>query len=490
MVSKKQKDLFEKAPILKAIFVVALPSILGQLILVIYNLADTYFVNLASQTSFYASQGLTEALQAGVGVCMPIFMLLSAISNLFGIGASSVMSRSMGKKNFERAKNSSRFAFYGCLITTIVYCLLVLAIINPITDFLCGNSNPMTQVFARKYIIITVISFGLPTAMNTFFSHIVRSEGKSFHASFGIALGGLLNVLLDWIFIMYIFKEDAVMGAALATGISNFVALLYYIFLFIRLRGQTNISFKFSKKMFADGICGEVLTIGLPACLMTFCENVSYFLLDANMALVSTEAAVNTAALAGVGAAKKVNMFAHSIARGMTQGVLPLIGYNKSSGKRVRMRKIFFTATAITCGISIVCLVINVLAAGPLCSVFSLNDDALKLAQQYLIIFSIGAPFSAFAYSVISFFQAVGKAWRSLILALLRKGILDIPLMYILPLFPAMEYIPGSAIVWATPIADIICCITAAVLIIYYLKRHGMVDKDNIESAPSALPHH
>lgn len=487
MVSEKEKQLFESAPVLKAIFKVALPSVLGQLILVFYNLADTYFVNLASQTPFYAEQGLTAALQAGVGICMPIFMLLSAISNLFGIGASSVMSRSMGKKNYERARNASRFAFYGCLLTTIIYCLLVLAVLDPITNFLSGNSDPMTQEFARKYTIIAVISFGLPTAMNTLFSHIVRAEGKSLHASLGIAIGGLLNVFLDWIFIMYLFPQDAVLGAALATGLSNVVALFYYVILYIKIRGKTNISLKFKKKMFNEGVPSEVLIIGLPACLMTFCENLSYLLLDANMALVSSVEAVNTAALAGVGAAKKVNMFAHSIARGMTQGVLPLIGYNKSSGKRVRMRKIFFTATGITLGISVVCMIINICAAGPLCSIFSLNQDALDLSQQYLIIFSIGAPFSAFAYSVISFFQAVGKAWRSLILALLRKGILDIPLMYILPFIPGMNYVPGAAIVWATPIADILCCLTALVLIIIYLKHHGMFDKISGELDPPAI---
>ena len=232
--------------------------------------------------------------------------------------------------------------------------------------------------------------------------------------------------------------------------------------------------------MFKKDIPGEVLVVGLPAFLMTFCENLSYFLLDANIALVSTSEIISTASLAGVGAAKKVNMFAHSIARGMTQGVLPLIGYNKSSGKRVRMRKIFFTATGITCGISLICMTINICAAGQLCSIFSLNQDALDLAKQYLIIFSIGAPFSAFAYSVISFFQAVGKAWRSLILALLRKGIFDIPLMYILPLIPVMNYIPGAAVVWATPIADIVCCLVAIVLLTYYIKRHCKVDKEEM----------
>ena len=494
MINQKEKDLFEKAPILKAILKLAIPSVIGQLILVIYNLADTFFIGLASQDPFFTG-GSGSSLIAGVTVCMPIFMIISAISNLFGIGACSVMSRAMGGKNFDRAKNASRFAFYGCLVTSVVYCLLVLALLNPITKLLAGNAGADVQEYAKTYILITVVGFGVPTALNTLFSHLFRAEGKSFHASFGICLGGVLNVLLDYLFIFLAFPiKDAAMAAALATGISNFVALVYYIVLYIRKRKESQISLKFKKSMFADGVHKEVLVVGLPAFLMTLCENVSYFILDANMAAVSATDAICTAALAGVGAAKKVNMAAHSIARGMTQGVLPLIGYNKANGKRIRMKKIFYTSAGITTGIAVICLLINIFCATPLCNIFVHESDALKFASIYLIIFSIGAPFSAFAYSVISFFQAVGKPWRSLILALLRKGILDIPLMYILPYItalnyaPAGEFIPGASIVWATPISDIVCCVVAVILFVVYIRRHAAKDKNIPDISISALP--
>ena len=220
---------------------------------------------------------------------------------------------------------------------------------------------------------------------------------------------------------------------------------------------------------------------------MTLCENISYMVLDFLIGSFAAEETIRRAALAGVSAAKKVNMFAHSIARGMTQGVLPLIGYNKSSGKRQRMKKIVFTSMGITTGVAVICMLINIFLAQPLSSIFLHEQTALEFSGLYLIIFSIGAPFSAVAYSVISFFQAVGKAWRSLILALLRKGILDIPLMFIIPLI--YNNGKGTGIVMATPIADIICCIVAVILFAYYLKKHGKdkvhVTKGEIQNEPA-----
>lgn len=481
MVNAKEKHLFEEAPVLSAILKLAIPSVLGQLILVVYNLADVFYVRLAAEQ---LSSAMGDALISGVTICAPVFMIISAISNLFGVGAASVMSRSAGKKNYERATNASRFAFWGCLASTLVYCLLVLVLLKPITMFVSGDSSAEVESYAQTYILITVCACGIPTALNTLFSHLIRAEGKSFEASVGIALGGILNVALDPLFIFGIIGvENAALGAALATGVSNIIALIYYIVKLYQRKDETLISLRYRKDILENSIPSEVLVIGLPACLMTFCENVSYMILDNLIGSCTSNALINTATLAGVGAAKKVNMLAHSIARGMTQGVLPLIGYNKSSGRRIRMKKIVFTSTAITTFVAFICMTCNILLAEPLCDVFTSSSDALNYASLYLIIFSIGAPFSAFAYSVISFFQAIGKAWRSLLLALLRKGILDIPLMYILPMFVDLGAgKEGSNIVMATPIADIICFATAVILFTIYLRGHAKEDKNIVEA--------
>ena len=181
------------------------------------------------------------------------------------------------------------------------------------------------------------------------------------------------------------------------------------------------------------------------------------------------------AALAGLGVAKKINMLAHSIVRGMTQGVLPLIGYNKSSGNRKRMAHIVYASGAISVAVASICMVASLIFATPLSTIFVHENLSIGRSAEFLRILCIGAPFSALAYTVISFFQATGKAWRSLILALLRKGLFDIPLMYI---FFAIAVASGDShgpelIIWATPIADIVCCAVAIVLFQHYLKYNG-----------------
>ena len=493
----KKKDLFENQPVLKAIMSLALPSIIGQLILVIYNMTDTFFIGLASKSDYFVTSGLSSELVAGVTICMPVYMILSAISNLFGIGAASVISRSLGKGNPWRAKNSSRFAFWCCLFTTMTYCGLVALVSGPLASYLSGNA-PETAKIARNYIIYCVVIFGIPTALNTLFSHLIRAQGKSLHASVGIALGGILNCALDPLFMFVVFDiKDAAIAAAVATGVANTVALIYYIVLFIIQRKTLVISIKFSKKAFSEGIPGEVIRIGTPACLMTLCENISYMILDnlVGTVIITKEVTEETlaqsaSALAGVGVAKKINMLAHSIVRGMTQGVLPLIGYNKSSGNRKRMARIVYASGAISLGVALVCMIVSLTLAAPLSEIFVHEEETIARSAEFLRILCIGAPFSAIAYTIISFFQAVGKAWRSLILALLRKGILDIPLMLI---FFAIAKASGDShgpelIIWATPIADIVCCITAIILFAYYLKRHGQniikePEKEKIEEA-------
>ncbi|MCQ2385587.1 MAG: hypothetical protein MJ078_02795 [Clostridia bacterium] len=311
---------------------------------------------------------------------------------------------------------------------------------------------------------VTVVVGGLPTAMNGLLSHLLRAEGRASRASFGIAFGGVLNVLLDPLFMFVLLPPgNEALGAAVATAISNLAALAYYVAVLVKKRGKTVISAKPKPSMWQNGIPKEILYVGLPACLMTLCENISYAVLD-NLMVAS-----GTAAQAGIGVAKKVNMLAHSVVRGMTQGVLPLIGYNYASGNRTRMKKVVFLSAGISLGVSLVCTGASLLFNRPLVGIFiQSQSESLTYGAAFLKILCLGAPFSAFAYTVISFFQATGNGACSLILALLRKGVLDIPLMFILN-----AGYPGYGAVWATPGADFLCCAVSAVLFFGYVKRYG-----------------
>ena len=283
-------------------------------------------------------------------------------------------------------------------------------------------------------------------------------------ASIGIMLGGILNMALDPLFMFVILpRGNEVVGAALATMLSNVAALIYFIIIIVKNRRVLVLSAKPEAAMFRDKIPSAVISIGIPACLMTLCENISYAILDNLMSLAGT------AQQAGIGVAKKVNMLAHCIVRGMSQGVLPLIGYNFASGNKKRMRKTFYISAGTSIVISALCMTACLLFAREFIGVFIPEaSESHEWGNRFLRILCIGAPFSAWAYAVISFFQATGHGVKSLVLALLRKGVLDIPLMFILN-----SVNPTYGIVWATPIADILCSICAAVLFTVFIKKHG-----------------
>lgn len=215
--------------------------------------------------------------------------------------------------------------------------------------------------------------------------------------------------------------------------------------------------------MLKNALPKAVFMVGIPACFMTLCENVSYAILD-NLMYTS-----GTAAQAGIGVAKKINMLVHCFVRGMAQGVLPLIGYNYSSGNRKRMKMVIYTTLSISVGISLLCTTGFFLYSTQLVSLFiRTQSQSLYFGSVFLKILCIGAPFSAFAYTVISFFQATGRGGKSLVLALMRKGLLDIPLMFALD-----RVVRTYGIVAATPIADILCSITAMVLFFIFIRKHG-----------------
>lgn len=451
-MNRESQSIFEDMPVIQAILKLAVPTVIGQIILVIYNMADTYFIGLTG----------SDAKITAVTVCMPAFMFLSAISNLFGVGGSATVSRALGRQRTGRAGNASAFALYGCLTVTLLYSLGAWLLIDPFVDLL-GGTHALVHANAVEYLKITVVLGGLGTATAALLGHLVRAEGRSMHASIGIMMGGILNIVLDPLFMFVILPPGReTMGAAIATALSNAISCLYYVILLIWLRHrQTALTFRFDKNAMLEGTFREIIMTGLPACLMTLCENISYAVLDHLMA------AEGMAFQAGIGVAKKINMLAHCIVRGIAQGVLPLIAYNYAARNYSRMKKVILHSSLLSVGLSFVTMVAFILFADNLVAVFiNTTGDSLIFGAKFLQILAVGCPFSAFAYAIISFFQAIGQNFKSFCLAVLRKGSLDIPLMFVMNVIW-----PRFGIVSATPIADIICCTTAVYLFVTCLHQ-------------------
>ena len=448
---RNEKELFETCSVTKAIFRLAFPTVIGQIILVIYNMADTFFVGLTGN----------DAMMTAVTVCMPSFMFLSAISNLFGVGGASVIARALGAENRTQAHMASAFALWGCIGMTLFYSAFAWISIDWFVDLL-GGTNPAVHNNAVAYMLCTVVAGGIVTATGVLLSHLIRSEGRSVHAAVGIALGGVLNIVFDPLFMFVLLPAgNEALGAAIATTLANIISLLYFIIILICIRKHTVLRFVPTKAMLSNRIPVRILTAGLPAFIMTLFENVSYAILDKLMSLSGLSAQ------AGIGVAKKVNMLAHCIVRGIAQGSLPLIGYNYASKNINRMRDCVRTSHFIAVVTALLCMIVSLLFARPLIGIFIHSESvSLEFGIIFLRILCIGGPFSASAYVLISFFQATGDGGKSFLLAILRKGIVDIPLMFIISLM-----LPVYGIVMATPIADLICCVVANVMYTAFIRK-------------------
>lgn len=441
-----KSELFSSVPVSRAVLSLVIPTVISQLITVAYNMADTFFIGKLND----------PAQVAAATISMPVFMFLTGIANLFGIGGSSLISRSLGAGDRERAKHTASFCIWSGIAIAFVYGML-LAVLRPMILPVLGAKSE-TYDYVYQYIFWTITVGAVPTVMNSELAHLVRSEGYSRQASFGVAFGGVLNIFLDPLFIFGFRLEIA--GAAMATMLSNTAAMIYFAILLYRKRKNTVILP--APKYFTLGshIPGEVLTVGFPSFLMILMGTVSNTVLNSLLASHSKEA------IAGMGIAKKIDMVAYAVAQGMTQGALPLIGYNFSAGNRKRTTAaIKITALYALC-LAMAEMIVLLLCAGQVTNFFIDNAETVAYGRAFLRIIALACPATTMNCLIITVFQATGKKAQPLFLSLLRKGGLDVPLM-----FWFCHLLGVTGIAWATPLAELIGLTIAAALFIPYFKK-------------------
>ena len=442
------KELYETMPVRKALLKLIIPTVISQVITVIYNMADTFFIGQLNDPNQVAAVTLT----------LPLFMFLTALSNLFGVGGSAVIARCLGAGNRERAKHTAAFCVWGAAVLALCYGILLYSLRAAFLPVLGADEG--TYDFTCRYIFWIITVGAVPTVLNATLANLIRSEGYSRQASFGVALGGVLNIALDPLFI-FALKLD-VAGAAIATMLSNLIATVYFLLFLRKLGEQTAITPAPSMFRMNDKIPGEVCISGLPSFIMTLMGTISNATLNY---LASTYA--NTA-VAGLGIAKKIDSLAFMIAQGMTQGAISLIAYNYASGNRARMNAAIKNALAITLGVACVILVTLFFGAKVITAQFIDDLETVRYGERFLRINCLSAPTTALNYMIITVFQATKEKTKPLILSFLRKGTLDIPLMLGLN-----ALIGVSGILWATPIADAIALVIGLFLFIPYFKKIG-----------------
>jgi putative MATE family efflux protein len=454
---RKETEIFENYSIPKAVAALALPTVITQIITIIYNFADTWYVGLTNNS----------AAIAALSVCMPIYVLMAAIANLFGIGASSVISRSLGARMPEKARRAFSFAFWGGIVVSILYSVIILLFRSELAYLIGGDADSFD--FIQKYMFWTMIIGSLPTVLNSLFGHLIRSVGASKQASFGMSLGAVMNIILDPILMFVLLpKGHEVEGAAIATMLSNCCATLYFFFYLKQVKDSPVFTLAPSYALEDRKVWAEVLSIGLPAALSTSLAMLSNIFANS---LVSN---YGSKAVAGMGIAKKINTLAFNITLVLTQGVLPLIGYNYAAKKYKRMKDIVLFTLGVALSFTCFCVLLFEFNREFLVQFFIKDQETIYEGQRFLSIIALGVPLCAITYTMNTVFQATGQRKKSFILSILRKGLLDIPLMF---LFRGMFERLG--VVMATPVAEGISAIIAFVLFIPMVKKLLNEEKNN-----------
>ena len=261
MASKeKRENIFSSYPIPKAVAALAIPSVLSSIVNVIYNMADTYFVSLMKDTD----------ATAAVSITMPVFLFFVAFGNIFGVGGSAYISRSMGEGKKEKAKKISAFSIYSSILSGAILLALILIFIHPLINAL-GATNK--AIYNYGYDYLKYIAVGGPMIVTSITaSNLVRGEGAAKESMIGI----VTNIILDPIMILTL--DMGVGGAAIATVIGNIASVVYYAAYLIK--GNSILSCNPARFSVKEGIAKNVIPIGIPAAINNILMSLSNIILN------------------------------------------------------------------------------------------------------------------------------------------------------------------------------------------------------------------
>lgn len=443
-------ELFESKPIPSAVAELSIPMVVSSLVMVVYNLADTFFVGM-----------LGDPVQnAAVTLVYPVMLAFNAVNNLFGVGTSSVMSRSLGRGDHEKVRTSSAFGFYGAVFSGLLFALLC-TIFRGALLHLLGTSDATWQATA-DYMFWTVTCGAMPAILNVVQAQMVRSEGASLHASIGTMSGCLLNIVLDPIFILPWGLNMGAAGAGLATFLSNCVACLYFFVLSRIKRGKTFVCMDIRrlKRLSRDVVMG-IFGVGIPASIQNLLNVLGSTILN------NFTAVYGAAAVAAMGVAQKLNMIPMQIALGFSQGIMPLVSYNYASGNRKRMKGSILFAMAVILPAMAAVSAGYFLGAPGLIRLFMDNGQIVDYGSSFLRVMCLGTPFLCMDFLAVGVFQALGLGRNALVFALLRKIVLEIPLLILMNAVYPLYGLPYAQFITEVVLA------AAALLMLRRIFRQG-----------------
>lgn len=427
----------------KAVVQMGTPLIAGMMIMVLYNLVDTFFIGRLHN----------DYQLAAVNLAYPVMMITTALSNMVGNGSASLISRSMGAGDKDKADHTVTVGFLLTVINSLILTALGLLFLPGIIKVLGAQAN--TWDYTEQYVRILLIGT-IFTMSNYTFATLLRGEGSVKYSMFGMVIGTAMNILLDPIFIFGLHLE--VRGAAIATVIGNacgvFASLWFY------LSGRTLLTPQRKYLKPTAEIVKEIFWVGVPATLETLLTSVAYIVLN-NLAVAYGELTV-----AAMGIAQKIMSLGNYIYQGFGAGAQPLMGYNYGAKNFPRMMALLKSGVMVVSGVELCVMAIYGIFAPWLIGIFSDNPEVISTGATVLRTLMCILPFvGATSMSRMSF-QGMGQPQYAFGITLVRQLILYIPLL----LF--FDHTFGfRGLIWAQPVTELITMAVSLILLTRFIKR-------------------
>ena len=431
-------SLFDTKHLYRSYFKMAFPVVLGLVVTLIYNLADTFFIAQTNDTN----------LIAGVSLCSPVFTALMAFGNIYGQGGSSLISRMLGKQDADGVKRVSSFCFYIAMVTGVVLAIVMSVFHKPILSLLGADADTLPHAF--DYYIVLVLCAPI-MVLSFIHSSLVRCEGMSTESMIGTVIGAVVNIILDPILISA-FGMGA-MGAAIATVIGYLCSVLYFLWLLHKKSRCLSVN-PAQCRVEGDEL-RQILGVGVTAAVSNLMQSLCVIVMNQFLLPYGNDK------IAAMGIVLKINMIAQLVLTGFAFGGVPLFGYLYGAGKRSDMKKLVRFCICFLSVFSLVLTAILCLFAAPLMSVF-LKDAAMIAAGAEMLRWqAVSTVFAGIVLLLTVLFQSTGKVAPSFVLSISRQGV-----AFVAALLVCVKLFAYNGVLMGQAVADVVSAIIAVLLLL------------------------
>ncbi|MBY9078083.1 MATE family efflux transporter [Paenibacillus sp. HN-1] len=434
----------ESAPVRKAIAHLSIPMMIGMSVGTVYNVINAYFIGLLHNT----------AMLSAITLGLPIFTVLMAVGNVFGVGGGTYVTRLAGSKETAKAKKIAGYTFYGSIIAGLLTALLAWLFLGPIVSLLGADAS--TVEYTRTYTL-TLFAGGFVVILNFALEQLVRSEGASKESMYGIFISTGLSLILDPLLILGLGWHVA--GAAASMVLANVGSVLYYMYYLEKKSEHLRGFLKHVKITIKDQI--EIYKIGVSELLQ------SAFLIVSTLLLNHYSILYGDSVVAGFGVALRIVQVPEFLAMGLFLGLIPFFAFNYSSPNIPRFKSGLSHASVLIGGIAIVFTGSVLVFREAVMRLFSNDPGVLGVGTSIVTAMLISALFNGFTGLFTSVFQASGQGTPTMIMAI-AQGVLYIPMIIMLHAWFGLQ-----GVIWSMTVTEIITCVMGLLLFIPFNRQIG-----------------